>query len=287
MEAVPSKTAIATAVDRGRHRLYDDPPLILDDPFALLLAGPIWKVVEKRTAALYPQAATREKIAGIVVRSRYSEDRLVEGHFEQYVLLGAGLDSFVWRRPDLARLLDVFEVDHPASQSWKRERAFILGLPETPPVRYVPVDFEVQTLRDGLTSSGFQWARPTFFSWLGVSMYLTIAAIEDTLRTVAACSQGSEVVMTYALTDEHLDDRGRLYNEISDKVVADIGEPILTRLSRGQAEGLVERCGLEVVDHPDRESLVQRYFAQRRDKMKPYRSEGLIAAKIPTMLLAN
>jgi methyltransferase (TIGR00027 family) len=254
---------------------------VLDDPFALLLAGPIWRLVEKRTANLYPETVTRAKIGGIVVRSRYAEDRLIEGPYQQYAILGAGLDSFVWRRPDLVRLLEVFEVDHPASQSWKRERAFVLGLPETAQVHYVPVDFEIQTLRDALTSSGFQWSKPTFFSWLGVTMYLTTAAIEDTLRTIAHCSTGSEIVMTYAPTDEQLDDIGRQYNEISDKVVSEIGEPILTRLSRVQAEDLVRRCGLTISDHPSHESIVGRYFGLRKDEMKPYRSEGLIAAKVP------
>ena len=120
----------------------------------------------------------------------------------QYVMLGAGLDSFAWRRPDLLGQLRVFEVDHPASQAWKLQRVDDLGLPTHEHHVFVAVDFEVQSLRDGLDAAGFDWSQPTMFSWLGVIVYLTMDAVESTLRTVAECRSGSEVVFEYVLTEE-------------------------------------------------------------------------------------
>lgn len=281
MRGGPSSTAIATAIARGRHRLYDPAPWVLDDPFALLLVGPTWHLVEERTAALYPDDVARAYVGGIVGRSRYAEDRLVEGGHRQYVNVGAGLDSFAWRRPDVTRALAVFEVDHPATLDWKRERAAALGLPEMATVTHVPVDLEQTTLRQGLDAAGLDWSVPTFFSWLGVTMYLTPAAVEATLRTVAGCAPGTEIVLSYAPTDDELDDLARRFGEIAAVVVAAVGEPFTTRLSRADAEALVRRCGLQVADHPRHDDLVARYFASRTDGLRPYRAEGLLAARTP------
>lgn len=281
MEGEPSRTAMATAVARGRHRLYDEPPWILDDPFALPLVGPIWRLVERRAQKHYPSRVDRAYRAGVALRSRYAEERLEGGGFAQYVLLGAGLDAFVWRRPHLVRALDVFEVDHPESQQAKRERAGELGLPEPDGVAFVPVDFEVDTLADRLGGAGFDWTRPTCFSWLGVSMYLSVPAIEETLRTVARCSPGSEVVLTYAPDEGALDDVGRQFDRIASGLAAEAGEPIITYLSRAQVEAVVTGVGLEVADHPVRDDLVDRYFAARRDGLEPYTAEALLAARVP------
>lgn len=281
MEVAQSNTAISTAVARGRHRLCDDSPWLLDDPYALVLAGPVWRVVEKRSATRYSEPVDRAMRGGIVGRSRYAEDRLVPDRYGQYVILGAGLDSFIWRQPELTRSLQVFEIDHPSSQMWKRERARSLALPNMPTVTYLPVDFEIQSLEGALRSADFDWTKPTFISCLGVTMYLSLEAIETTLRTVAAGAPGSEIVFTYAPTDEYLDDIGRQFDRISSRLVAAAGEPIVTRLSRPEVDALVGRCGLEVADHPTHGDLVDRYFASRSDRLTPYTAEGLVAARVP------
>ncbi len=281
MEGEPSRTAMATAVARARHRLYDDAPWVLDDPFALVLVGPIWRLIERRAERHYPEPVDRAYRAGIVLRSHYAESRLVAGEFAQYVVLGAGLDAFVWRRPDLVRTLRVFEVDHPASQRGKRDRAAELGLPEPGNVAYVPVDFEVDTLADRLDDAGFDWSARTCFSWLGVSMYLTVDAIDTTLRTVARCGPGSEIVLTYAPDDEALDDIGRQFDQIAGRLAADAGEPIVTHLSRLEAESIATSAGLEVADHPSIEDLVDRYLSERRDGLRPYTAEALLTARVP------
>lgn len=279
MEPQASRTALSTAVARGRHRFFDDHPLVLDDPYALPLVGPVWRIVERRQDESLPREIGQAYRAGIVVRSRYAEDRLEAGGFTQYVILGAGLDSFVWRRPDLVRGLRVLEVDHPASQQAKRDRAAEVGLPHLDGVTYVPVDLELDTLEARLTDVGLDWGAPTLFSWLGVTMYLTIPAIEATLRTVAAAADGSEVVLTYAPDPRHLDDLGRRYREIAKVLVAALGEPSITFLTREDAEAMCGRSGLEVVDHPDQPDLVRRYFAGRPDGLVPSSAEAVLTAR--------
>src|SRR5215472_16931802 len=144
--------------------------------------------------------------ATLCTRSRYAEDRLVGGEFTQYVNLGAGLDSFAWRRPDLLSSLRVFEVDHPASQAWKLERARDLALPLSDSQVFVPADFEAEPLQDALHTAGFDWRHPALFSWTGVAPYLTAQAIESTLRTIAGVAAGSEVVFSYRVEESVLDD---------------------------------------------------------------------------------
>lgn len=263
---------------RGTHRLRDQPPWVLDDPFAYVLIGPGWEEIAAATQSFVRPELTRQGRAGVVARCRYAEDRVVSGPFGQYVILGAGLDSFAWRRPDLVRTLRVFEVDHPPTQAWKRERAAHLGLPSHDHHVFVPVDFEVQTLRDGLDAAGFDWSQPTVFSCVGVSMYLTGDSVEATLRTVAACPSGSEVVWSYNPAPEYLDDMGREFLEAVSRRVAAVGEPLRTFLSPADAEALMARCGLKVIDHPTADDLTSRYFAGRGDGLRPYTTERLLTA---------
>lgn len=124
-----SATATGVAVARGAHRSCDQPPWVLDDPFALQLAGPRWAESQSASEAAFPETALRQSRASVVARSRYAEDRLVSGGYRQYVILGAGLDSFAWRRADLIGWLRLFEVDHPASQAWKLDKIAELDLP--------------------------------------------------------------------------------------------------------------------------------------------------------------
>src|SRR5690349_15811725 len=186
MEAAPSRTAMIAAVGRGGLRLEEMPPWVLDDAFAWLLVGPSWQELREGPASLLPGQLVREASAAVCTRSRYAEDRLAAGDFAQYVILGAGLDSFAWRRPDLLRSLRVFEVDHPASQAWKLERVRELALPLSDSQVFVPVDFEAEPLQDALRTAGFDWGQPALFAWTGVAPYLTAQALESTLRSIAA-----------------------------------------------------------------------------------------------------
>ena len=283
MEAAPSRTAIQAAVARGTHRLWDTCPWILDDPFALMLVGPTWTEIAERLESLFSERLLRRARAGIALRSRFAEDRLSAGTARQYVSLGAGLDSFIWRRPDLVGSVHVFEVDHPASQAWKRERATALGLPTNDGPTFVALDFESTSLHDGLGAAGFDWDQPTTFSWLGVTGYLTVDAIEETLRTVAACRSGSEVVFTYTPSEDFLDHDDRETLAILAPMTASSSEPLQAFFSPHEVDALVARCGLRVDDHPGREELLDRYFAHRTDGLKPWGLARLVVATVPSL----
>jgi methyltransferase (TIGR00027 family) len=278
--AEPSQTAKLAALARGEHRLTYRPPWVLDDPYALSLVGPTWEQLSAQLRAIFPEPVREEAISGIVTRSRYVEDALQAGTFEQYVILGAGLDSFAWRRPDVLAGTCVFEVDHPATQAWKRERAEVMALPRSDRHVFAPVDFERQTLVAGLASVGFDPTAPTLFSWIAVMPYLTIDAIETTLRGLARAPRGSQLALSYGVREEYLDDVGRQFISLLRHVAAQRGEPILTLLSPSDADDLLARCGFSVLDHADRDVLAERYLAGRNDVPLPYTTERLITASV-------
>ena len=268
------------AVARGLHRLEAAPPWVLDDTFALVLVGPAWQELRKGPISLFPAEVVRQVLASLCTRSRYAEDRLASGAFAQYVILGAGLDSFAWRRPDLLRSLRVFEVDHPASQAWKLERVSGLALPLGDSQVFVPVDFETGSLQDALRAAGFDWGQRALFSWTGVAPYLTAPAIESTLRTVAGAAAGSELVLSYRAEDAVLDDAGSEFIRIYAPLAASLGEPIQPGWPATEIERLISRSGLQVVDHPARADLEERYFAGRPDGLRPYTVETLLTARV-------
>ena len=208
-----------------------------------MLVGPTWTEIAERLESLFSERLLRRARAGIALRSRFAEDRLSAGTARQYVSLGAGLDSFFWRRPDLVGSVHVFEVDHPASQAWKRERATALGLPTNDGPTFVALDFESTSLHDGLGAAGFDWDQPTTFSWLGVTGYLTVDAIEETMRTVTACPSGSEVVFTYAPSEDFLDYDDRETLAILAPMTASSSEPLQAFFPPHEVDALVARCG--------------------------------------------
>jgi methyltransferase (TIGR00027 family) len=280
MQAAPSRTAMLAAVARGLHRLEAAPPWVLDDVLALVLVGPAWRELRAGPISLFSDRVLREVLAGVCTRSRYAEDRLTAGPFSQYVILGAGLDSFAWRRPDLLGSLRVFEVDHPASQAWKLERVSDLALPLGDAQVFVPADFETGSLRDALRASGFDWDQRALFSWTGVAPYLTAPAIASTLRTIAEAAAGSEVVLSYRADDPVLDEAGREFIRIYAPLAASLGEPVQPGWPATEIEELISRSGLKVVDHPARADLEERYFAGRADGLRPFTVETLLTARV-------
>ena len=280
MEGEPSRSAMLVAVVRGLFRLEFAPPWVLDDALALMLVGPAWREVRDQLNELFPGPLLGEVCAAVCTRSRYAEDRLAAGAFRQYVILGAGLDSFAWRRPDLRGSLKVFEVDRLASQAWKLGRVGDLGLPLGDWQVFVPVDLEAGSVRDALGRAGFDWARPAMFSWTGVAPYLTAQAIESVLGTIAGAAVGSEVVFSYLAEESVLDDVGREYLRRYAPIAARSSEPLQPGWPAAEIERLISQCGLQVVDHPARADLQQRYFAGRADGLRPYTCETLVAARV-------
>lgn len=268
------------AVARGLLRMQVTRPWVLDDAFALVLVGPAWQELREQLPSLFPAEVVREILAAVCTRSRYAEDRLAAGAFTQYVILGAGLDSFAWRRPDLLRSLRVFEVDHPASQAWKLERISDLALPLNDSQVFVPVNFEAESLQDALRAAGFDRGQPALFSWTGVAPYLTAPAIASTLRTIAGAAAGSEVVLSYRAEDSVLDEAGKEFVRIYAPLAASLGEPLQPGWPVIEIERLISQSGLKVVDHPARADLQNRYFTDRTDGLRPYNAETLVTARV-------
>ena len=258
---------MTTAAARALHR-EEPPPWVLDDHLALGLAGDEGVSI---TGRLRDELSAEDLLTfsrWMCVRARLAEDvveRAVAAGIRQYVILGAGLDSFAYRRPDLLERLRVFEVDHPASQAWKRERLAELGVRLPPNLVFAPVDFEAQTLRDGLLAAGFDFSAGAVFSWIGVTMYLTLAAIEATLETVAACPPGSRIVLTYNLPLSALEGQGRAIGSRMSRSAGEVGEPWLSYFTRDEVEALLRRCGFGEIDHFGPAEAIRTYFADRTD----------------------
>lgn len=282
MPVEPSRTAMITAVCRGRHRDLDPVPHVLDDRFALDLVGPSWTGIDEALGRGLPEPARSQMRAAMVVRSRYVEDRLSAGGFGRYVMVGAGLETFAWRRPDLLDDgLRVIEIDHPGTQDWKRERAAALGMAVHPNHLLVPVDLEREPLEVGLDRAGLDRSDPVCFSWLGVTQYLGIAAILATLRVAAGYAPGTEVVFTYVLPPPHLDGTGALCLERNRAMAAGSGEEWRTLLAPDEAADLAWQAGLEVRENLGRDEMRARYFDGRADGLVPYTLMGYLTAAVP------
>jgi methyltransferase (TIGR00027 family) len=196
-----SRTALATAYMRAAHQLLDPPPRVLEDPAAIAVLGPGAEQSIKESAARSQTPESRALRAHMVLRSRFAEDRLaaaVGRGVEQYVILGAGFDTFAVRQPAWAQALRILEVDHAGTQQLKRSHLAAAGLAVPPNVGFATIDFEHESLRDGLLRQGVESSQRTFFSWLGVTMYLREDAIDAVLRSVAEFPAGSEIVLTFA-----------------------------------------------------------------------------------------
>ena len=196
-----SRTAVGVAALRAAHVLHDAPPPILNDVVAIQLIDPDMRARLEGPGAAEHLAKAEALRVHVVVRSRFAEDCL-EAAFErgvrQYVILGAGLDTFAWRQPAWASGLRIFEVDQAGSQLDKQDRVARAGLAAPPNLVFVPVDFETEPLGQCLSGAGVDLRAPVFFSWLGVTPYLDEAAIDDVLRVVVGGAPGTEVVFTFA-----------------------------------------------------------------------------------------
>lgn len=263
----PSRTALLTAAARALHR-EEPPPWVLDDRLALALAGDDGRLLAARLRTELTPQALLGFTRWCCVRARLPEDtvaRALAAGVRQYAILGAGLDSFAYRRGDLLDRLRVFEVDHPASQAWKRQRLDELGLARPANLVFAPVDFERQTLRAGLESAGFDFRAPAVFSWIGVTMYLTLEAIAATLATVAVCPAGSRLVLTYNRPRAALAGLGLETDAVLTRIAGEMGEPIVTLFELDEIERLLRDHGFAEIEHVGPDEAVRRYFPGRND----------------------
>jgi len=263
IEGQPSATAFRVAMRRAAHQLLDK-PLIFEDPLALTIVGGDRGSVLARDELSRADSPGGETIrAFLAARSRFAEDRLaaaVARGVRHVVVLGAGLDTFAYRNPFADRGVVVYEVDHPATQAWKRDRLAATGIPVPEGVRFVPVDFSVDKLDERLLAAGLDPAAPVFFSWLGVAPYLTEAAIFSTLGIIAARPGGSEVVFDYAEIPDKLTLLQRLAFTTLSGRTASLGEPFVTFFKPDDLAGRLAGLGFASIEDRTGPELGQLYL---------------------------
>jgi methyltransferase (TIGR00027 family) len=265
-QAVASKTALSVALRRAAHQIYDS-PVVFDDPIAVGILGAAYAEQLRRTPLQPDRLFSTALRAFLVARSRYAEDNLrraVGSGVEQYVLLGAGLDTFAYRNP-FAKLR-VFEVDHPATQQWKREllQCNHIAIPDS--IAYTPVDFERQSLAEELGSAGFDSQAPAFFAWLGVVPYLTLDAFRATLGFISAQRPGSGLTLDYGQPRSTLPLLERMALDSLATRVEKAGEPF--QLFFTPPEIAAELSRFHGIEDLGAAEINARYFSRRSDQLK-------------------
>jgi methyltransferase (TIGR00027 family) len=279
-DIAPDSTAVRVALWRAVHVEHDAPPHVLEDTIGLKLAAPDPNWRERGDMHVM---GTRVFRASIVARARFIED-LVEEQAKrgvgQYVLLGAGLDTFAQRRSEIASRLQIFEIDRPGAQVWKRRRLVELGYGVPSGLHLVGVDFEAnESWRQKLTAAGFDTAKPAVVTSTGVSMYLTKEAIMAMLREVASLAPHSTFVMSFMLPFEMADADVRPGLEMAAKGAKASGTPFISYFRPEDMLALARDAGFKTVQHVSAAALGDRYFAGRSDGLRPpHNSEELLVA---------
>lgn len=278
-QAERSRTIEIPAIMRALHQTLDDDPKILSDPIAHRLID-----LDDNQQWLVPllnHSFAKQWRAGFALRARYAEDCLAEivhRGARQYVILGAGLDSFAYRQPPWASSLRIYEVDHPITQQWKRDRlrAAAIAIPSN--LIFVPIDFERATIPDAFRATGFSFASHTFCSWMGVTQYLTPEALESTFRFVLSLTPSSEIVLSFILPQEELSGVEAEALAIAARRAAEVGEPWVARFGAGELAAKLRLMGFSQIVHLTPEEAGWRYFRDRRDGLRERRGEQLMRA---------
>lgn len=266
---------------RAIHQSFDSDPKIFVDPVACL-------IVDRESEAYAQEVAARnEPLARLlrsaqVLRSRYTEDCLADAVAQrgitQYLIFGAGLDTFAFRQPPWARSLRIYEVDHPATQKWKRDRLLAADLVSPANLTFAPADFERMTLSAGLNKTGFDFSAKTFCSWLGVTMYLTEEAIDKTFEFASHLRAGSEIVFSYLLAAEALAPKAEKNVALTEARTAALGEPIISRFLTPELQRKLGRIGFSRVVEFTPDEAHKRYFEGRCDGLAAPQEERLMRA---------
>jgi methyltransferase (TIGR00027 family) len=267
-ENQPSRTSIYAAIFRALHQTVDEDPKILADWIASRLIDVSSGDYQVRLAEC-DQPRARVARSNIVLRGRYAEDCLSEAiarGVRQFLVLGAGLETFAYRQPPWASALQIFEADHPATQAWKKEKLAMAGIIPPPNLTFVPIEFEATSLREGLCATGFDLTVPTFTAWLGVAYYLTEEAIDKTFQFVCRLPKGSEIVFTFAVSLDILAQaEAERATSYATAATTQSSEPWLSRFRPAQLVTTLRRIGFSRVEHFTPEQARQRYFIERGD----------------------
>lgn len=275
----PEDTAARVALWRAIHVQNDSPPWVFEDEVGLRLLEPEdgWR----DRPDMEPNLTTPMR-AGIVSRARFIEDLIAEEAERgvgQYVLLGAGLDTFAQRRPEIASRLTVFEVDQPGPQEWKRQRLIELGYGIPQWLRLVPVDFEVDSWWERLMSAGFDPSRPAVVVSTGVSMYLTRETNIATLQQLSKLAPGSTVAMTFMLPADLVGPDEQRMRQFAERGARASGTPFISFFTPEEFVALAENAGFPAAHHISIEDMIGRYFTGRADGLRPPDSEQIMVAK--------
>ncbi len=272
-----SQTAIGVAMLRAAHQFIDDPPKILEDAIAVRLLLPEALARMRAEPERLQTPGARALRAHVILRSRFAEDCLAlaaERGVTQYVLLGAGFDTFAYRQPSWAAAVRIFEVDQPASQQLKRDTIARAGVHVPSNVVYVAVDFAVDSIGERLAKSGFDPMRPAFISWLGVTMYLPEPAIDVVLEFVAALPKSTEIVLTFAQPPDQAS-----ASRIAERA-AEVGEPWLTYFAPARLEQKLRHSGFSHVSFLTPAESSARYFSGRTDGLQGPRRTSIVRATV-------
>ncbi len=274
-----SRTIEIPAIMRALHQTIDDDPKILTDPVAhrLIDADDDRRWLEP----LLDHPFAKQWRAGFALRARYAEDCLAEAVLRgarQFVVLGAGLDTFAYRQPSWGSSLRIYEVDHPVTQQWKRDRLKAADIAVPSNVTFVAIDFERTSIAEALRATDFAFDAVTLCSWMGVTQYLTRDALDATFRFVLSLPRSSEIAFSFILPQEAVS--GVEADALATAVqrAAEVGEPWLTRLRADELAARLRSMGFSRTIHLTPEEARDRYFGNRRDGLKERRGEQLMRA---------
>ena len=272
----PDNTAVRTALWRALHMQMDAKPYVLEDKIGLKLIDPPddW---QQRPDMKF----TKRLRASIVARARFIEDLIIEQSkhgISQYVILGAGLDTFAQRRPDIASKLQIYEIDQPDTLTWKQQRLIELGFGDPEYLHFVPVNFETSSWWEQLLKAGFNANKPAVVACTGVSLYLTKDAITSTLNQIATLASGSKLAMTFYLPTELLDEEDKPMQEIAEKGARAAATPFVSFFAPNEILALAREAGFKEAKTISTKDMEQYYFTNRTDNLLPASGEIFLLA---------
>jgi methyltransferase (TIGR00027 family) len=273
----PDSTALRTALWRALHVLTDGKPYVIEDTIGYELINP-----EKDWQERPDMKYTKRLRASIVARTRFVDDvakEQIRKGVKQYVLLGAGLDSFAQRNAEISSQVDIYEIDQPDTLTWKTEKLIEHGYKIADNLHFVPVDFETSSWWNELLKKGFDIRQKTFVSCTGVMLYLTSEAIADTLKKITSLAEGSTIAVAFYLPLEQLDEEDQPLLEMAIKGAADSGTPFRSFHSVDQIVKLAKEVGLKEIKTVSTKDMKERYFGNRTDDLVPASGEFFLLAK--------
>jgi methyltransferase (TIGR00027 family) len=274
----PDNTAVRTALWRALHVFIDDKPYVIEDKIGYELIKP-----EKDWQERPDMKYTKRLRASIVARARFVEDVAKEQigkGVKQYVLLGAGLDSFAQRNTEISSQVDIYEIDQPNTLAWKEKKLIDNGYTITDNLHFVPVDFETSSWWTELLNKGFDITQTAFVSCSGVTLYLTKEAIIDTLKKMTLLASGSTIAIAFYLPLEQLDEEDQPMQEIANKGAEDSGTPFVSFFPVEEIVKLANEIGLKEVQTISTKDMIENYFKDRTDQLVPASGEYFLVARV-------